>query len=82
MNDNRPRRAVAYLIPSPAVLPDLPNPCHCGSEDVFADTEIDQGTGFRRHFVSCVRCGAEGPRTATEGTATVGWNQTTQATAY
>jgi hypothetical protein len=58
-----------------------PNHCHCGRGDAFPETEIDDVTGFRRHFVSCIHCGAEGPRASTEDASIAAWNIETNATA-
>ena len=76
MNDNPPTRRRSYRLAAVSNLILAANLCHCGSAKTYPDMETD-ADGRRVFFVSCARCGAEGPRTPTSDTALRAWNAET-----
>ena len=76
MNDNTSPRRRRFGLAAVGDLIPVANPCHCGSAKTYPDMETDADSR-RVFFVSCARCGAEGPRTLTSDTALRAWNEET-----
>ena len=73
MNDNKARLAELYALHG---LPDQPNPCRCGADDVFVDGQNLNGQRGP-FFVWCARCERSGPERPTYDLATAAWNRST-----
>ena len=81
MNDNRtptaPRRRKPRLAIIAGGLPELPEPCFCGSEAAFVDAPTTPGGQIGPFRVTCANCGAEGPEATSYPAAVALWNDLT-----